>query len=205
VQHGAGDGEALHHAPGETANHLVGAIGELEALEERFGAFGAFMRGQAKIRPVKGKDFARSQRKIQVGTLGHDADQAFDGNLRLPDIVLADERLAAGGADARSENPDGGGLAGAVGPEEAENLSGQNVKGDAVERDDFRLGLLAFSFGLWRAKGETARAGGHGWSGGKDLAKVDGPNAGYHAGDASRKCSRNATRDERLELVLPMV
>jgi len=87
------------------------------------------------------------------------------------------KRLAAGGADASGEDTDGSGLAGAVRAKETENFAGQNVERDAVESDDFRLGLLALAFGLWRAKGETARAGAYGWSGGKDLAKVHGANA----------------------------
>src|SRR5712691_10269399 len=53
VHHGAGDREALHHAAGEAADHLVGAIGEFEALEEGFGALGAFLRGQAEISAVE--------------------------------------------------------------------------------------------------------------------------------------------------------
>ena len=38
VHHGARDGEALHHAAGESADHLVGAVGQLEAVEKRCGA-----------------------------------------------------------------------------------------------------------------------------------------------------------------------
>ena len=35
VHHGARDGKPLHHAAGKAAHHLVGAVGELEALEQR--------------------------------------------------------------------------------------------------------------------------------------------------------------------------
>src|SRR5882724_466099 len=184
MHHGARDGKALHHAAGKAADHLVGAIGEFETLQEGCRALGAFLRGEAEIRAVKSEDFASGEGKIQIGALGHDADEALDGDLRLPDVVFADKRLAAGGANAGSENADGSGLAGAVRAKETENFSGENVEGNSVKRDNFRLGLLALGFGLWRAKGETARASGHGWSGGKDLAKVHGANARYHAGEA---------------------
>ncbi len=38
VHHGAGDGEALHHAAGEAADHVVGAVGQLEAFQQFGGA-----------------------------------------------------------------------------------------------------------------------------------------------------------------------
>ena len=34
VHHGAGDGEPLHHAAGEVAHHVVGAVDELEFFFE---------------------------------------------------------------------------------------------------------------------------------------------------------------------------
>ena len=43
VHHRARDGEPLHHAAGKAADHLVGAIGKLEALEKRRGALGSFV------------------------------------------------------------------------------------------------------------------------------------------------------------------
>jgi len=51
VHHGARDGEPLHHSAGETADHLIGAIGELEALEEGFGALAAFVRRKPEVPP----------------------------------------------------------------------------------------------------------------------------------------------------------
>ncbi len=206
VHHGAGDGKALHHAAGEAADHLVGAIGELEAFEERFGALGAFLRREAEIGAVKEQNLARCEREIKIRALRDYTDQSLDGDLRFPDVVFADERLATGGADARRENADGGGFAGAVGAEQAENFSRQNVEGDAVERDDFRLGLLAL--GLLRTRGETAR-GSRGGSGGVDLAKVNCTNAGQHRSvlqcaperrPGRRKSSCNAT--DRCEYAL---
>ena len=41
VHHGARDGETLHHAAGESANHLIGAVRELEAIEQRLRALGS--------------------------------------------------------------------------------------------------------------------------------------------------------------------
>src|SRR5260370_5535473 len=188
VHHGARDGEALHHAAGEAADHLIGAIGELEAFEERFGALGAFLRGKAEIGAMENQNLARGQREIKIGALGYYSDEALDGDLRLPDIVFAYERLATGGADARRKNAHGGGFAGAVRAKETENFSGQDVEGDAVERDNLWLWLLAL--GLWRAKGKATGAGGHRRSRGVDLAQVDGTNARYH-GDMAFRITQN--------------
>ncbi len=58
VHHGACDGESLHHAAGKSADDLVGAIGELEPLEQRGSAIVAFVGTEAKIGAVKSKNFA---------------------------------------------------------------------------------------------------------------------------------------------------
>jgi len=190
VHHGARDGEALHHAAGEAADHLVSAISELEAFEESFGALGAFLRGKAEVGAVKREDLASGQREIQIGALGDHADEALDGDLLLPDVVFADERLAAGGADTRGENADGRGFAGAVGSEQAEAFSGQDVEGNSVERHDFRLALLALGFR--RPEREASRAGGHRRSGVVYLAQVARANASYHARVPFQNYSRRA-------------
>ena len=74
VHHGARDRKPLHHAAGETADHLIGSIRQLEPFEENSGAFGAFVRRKTEIGAVKGENFARGEGKIEIGTLGHDAD-----------------------------------------------------------------------------------------------------------------------------------
>src|SRR6202521_187571 len=118
VHHSASDGEALHHAAREAADHLVGAIGELEALEKGFRTLGAFVRGKAKIGAVEGEDLAGSKRKIQIWALGDNTNQALDGDLLLPDVVFANKSLAAGWAHARSENARAGDIQMGVKPPE---------------------------------------------------------------------------------------
>ena len=138
---------------------MVGAIGELEALEKGFRTLGAFVRGKAEIGAVEGENLAGSEGKIQIWALGDNANQALDGDLLLPDVVFADESLAAGWADARSENANGGGFASAVGPQQTEDFTRQYFKRDSIERDDLRFWL--FTLGLRRAEREAPRASGH--------------------------------------------
>ena len=61
-------------------------------------------------------------------------DRAADGP-RLGDHVVAQHPGLAGvGPEDRRQDPDGGRLAGAVGPEEAEDGAGRHEEVDAVER-----------------------------------------------------------------------
>ena len=176
---------------------------ELEAVEECFGALGTLLRSEAEIGAVESKDFARGQRKIQIGALGYDADQALDGDLLFPDVVFADEGLAAGGTDARGKDADGGGLAGAIGSQQAENFSRGDVERDAIERDDLWLGL--FSFALRRAKGEAARARGHGRSRVVGLSQVECADAGQHWNFLKECSPRDVLGARNLLLKQPIV
>src|SRR4029077_14120509 len=123
VHHGARDGKALHHSAGESADDFIGAVGELESLEKRCGARIAFVRAEAKVGAVKSENFASRQRKIEIGTLGDDADQAFDRGLFFPYVMFADPGLAGGRANARGENADGSGFACAVWSQQAEDFA----------------------------------------------------------------------------------
>src|SRR3984957_6279115 len=123
VHHGARDGEALHHAAGESTHDLVGAVSELEALEERCRALVALVRAEAKIGAVKSQNFARGQRKIEIGTLRHHADQTLNGGLLFPHIMFADPGLASGWLDARGEHSHCRGFSRAVWPQQAKDLS----------------------------------------------------------------------------------
>ena len=48
VHHGARDGHALHHAARKAAHQLVGPIRQLEAVEQRVGAFRALVGAEAE-------------------------------------------------------------------------------------------------------------------------------------------------------------
>src|SRR5580692_8780017 len=156
VHHGARDRKTLHHAAGKSANDLVGAVGEFEALEQRGRAMVALVRTEAEIGAVKNEDFARGQRKIEVGPLGHHADQSFDRGLFFPNVMFADPGLASGWLYARGEDPHGCGFPSAVRPQKAKNFAWVDIERNSVERDNFRFRLLALAALL--SKRESARA-----------------------------------------------
>jgi hypothetical protein len=73
---------------------------------------------------VEEQNFAGGESEIQVGTLLNHSNQALDWDLLLPDVEIADPGLAACWAHAGGEDSYGCRLAGAVGAEQTENLSG---------------------------------------------------------------------------------
>src|SRR5205823_12960311 len=90
VHHGARDGEALHHASGESANKLVGTVDELKAVEQCVRSLRPLHGAEAEIGAVENQNLAGREGEIQVGALRHDPNQALDRRLFFPNIVLAD-------------------------------------------------------------------------------------------------------------------
>src|SRR5580693_729218 len=178
VHHGAGDRKTLHHAAGKSANDLVGAVGEFEALEQRGRAMVALVRTEAEIGAVKNEDFARCQRKIEVGPLGHHADQSFDSGLFFPNVMFADPGLTSAWLYSRSEDPHGRGFPRAVGPQKAKNFACVDIERNSIERDNFRFRLLALAAFL--SKREAARAGRERRRRVIDFAQFVGADAGGH-------------------------
>jgi hypothetical protein len=126
---------------------------------------------------VEREDFVGRQREIQIRTLRDYADQPLDCHLLLPNVELANPRLSAGGTNAGGENPHRRGLARAVGPKKAENLSRSDLERQAVERRNLSFGLLGSSRAA--AWAETA-SGSEGWRRVIDLAQIYSSNAYGH-------------------------
>src|ERR1700704_6060877 len=93
VHHGARDGETLHHAAGESANHLIGPVTEFEAIKQPVRTLGSLPRIEAEIGAVEEQNFASGENKIKIRALRNDSNQPLDRDLILPDIMLANPRL----------------------------------------------------------------------------------------------------------------
>jgi len=89
--------KTLHHAAGKSAHHLIGAVTKFEAVEQRVGTLGALVRIDSEISAVEEQNLARGEGEIKIGTLRHDSNQPFDGNLFFPDIEVANPCLASRG------------------------------------------------------------------------------------------------------------
>ena len=86
--------------------------------------------------------------------LGHEAEgKAGDGAGGVEGLAVEGERAGIGGAEAGDEGH-GGGLASAVGSEEAKEFAARDVEGDAVEGGE---GAVAFGDG---GEGEHGRSTG---------------------------------------------
>src|SRR5689334_19249424 len=68
--------------------------------------------------------------------LGDIAHAALETDPVLPDVAAVKEDLSGGGLDQSGENFDGGALAGAVGPDVAEDLAGMNGEADTIHCRD---------------------------------------------------------------------
>ena len=86
------------------------------------------------------QNFASGERKIEIRTLRYHSDQPLDRDLIPPDIMLANPSLAAGRSHAGGEDSNRRRLARAVRSEQTEDLSRRNLKREAVESNDLRLG-----------------------------------------------------------------
>ena len=124
----------------------------LKRVQQFGGARFALAGGLAEVGAVEQQDFAGGEGEIEIGPLRDHADQALGRDLLLPHVVLADEGAAGGRADARGEDADGSGFAGAVGAEQAEDLARADFERDAVQGDHLEF--------LARALGKAGFAGG---------------------------------------------
>src|SRR5208282_4904724 len=79
---------------------------------------------------------------IEGHLLGDQAEEAFGAARGFPEVVFSKRHGALVGPEQAGDHRDGGGLAGAVGAEKAEQLAARDLEGDAIHRAE-----LAESFG----------------------------------------------------------
>src|SRR5580692_3717372 len=82
---------------------------------------------------VKGQDFAYAETAVEVALLGDDGDALLDADGVGSHVETHDGGGAGGGQHAGDQHADGGGFAGAVGSQQAEDLAGAHAEGDAVD------------------------------------------------------------------------
>ncbi len=132
-----GEVEPATHAAGVGAwPSGLGSVAEVEALEQLGGSL--LRRGAAH--PVEAADHGQvlgpGQVLVDRGVLAGEADVLAQLVALLQDVHSGYGRAAGVGLQERGQDPDRGGLAGAVGPEQAEHGSGLDFKVHSVERLD---------------------------------------------------------------------
>ena len=160
---GLGDADALAEAFGEFADDAVAFASEVADFHD-FGdargeaAAGEFLEASAIVE-VFGDAHVLGERVV----FGHVTDEAFDFLRARGDGDAVDERDAGGGWEVAGEDAHGGGFAGAVGAEEAEDFAAPHGEAEVVDRRVASVGfheVLDFDGGrerCWRRGG----GGGH--------------------------------------------
>ena len=132
MQHGRGQRQLLLNATRQRGDH--GGEGAVESYQvEEF---------PSAPQGVGRRELAQAGREIQVlphrqvvverELLRHVADFSFYALAAVGEIQAAHRRGTRGGQQQAAEHPDGGGLAGAVGPEKTEDLPPLNAERDVV-------------------------------------------------------------------------
>jgi hypothetical protein len=133
VDDGGGEGELLAHAVGVVGDELLGFVGEAHELEEFGGALGGGGFIQAIHAADEGEVLAGGEFAEEGHAFGDDADVTFHFDGVVEEILTEDLNGAGGGGEQAGEHLDGGGFAGSVGAEEAEELAGFDREIEVVD------------------------------------------------------------------------
>ncbi len=132
VEDRARDHQPLGHPAGEREHRRLGPLGQLELLEQLVGGARDSRRGDAEQAAVEVEVLPHRQLAVQ-GVRLRDCPEQLLGQRRVGDNVdRAHVRRARGGHHPRGEHPRGRRLAGAVRPEQAEDLPAVHAQVEPV-------------------------------------------------------------------------
>ena len=136
MEHGTPEREPLLPPEGEVAGHAVLFVAELRHFEHPRLACLVPVAHYA-VQPGEELDvLAHGQIGVQRELLRHVADPFPDGSPVLAYVEPGDPAGSLRGREQAGEHLDRGGLACAVGPQEAEDLPGADREGDRVDRHE---------------------------------------------------------------------
>ena len=122
------------HAAAVGLRHPVGGVAEVEAIQQLGGARPRLATGQAAEATDHHQVLPSRERLIDRGVLRGDADLALDLGRVGDDVDPGHPGDAVVGDGKRRQDPDGGRLARAVGPQHSEHRARLRLKVQAVER-----------------------------------------------------------------------
>jgi len=128
--------QALGKAAGKGRDGRRGAFGEPKLDEQVVGRGSRGAGSHPEEAAVEVEVLPDGQRAVERVRLRNDADQLLGHGRVANDVDTAHERSARGRDDARREHAGRGGLAGAVGPQEAEDLTLVDRQVHPVDRGD---------------------------------------------------------------------
>ena len=151
MQHAPGNVERPPHAPGQGGNLGVAPFAQVEQLQQFVAALANGGARQVAQHPGKAQVFVHRQRAVQGRLLEHQADLAAHRHALPEDIVASHVCLSFRGARQGGQHVDGGGFAGAVGAEQAEELAGGN--GELQPVDGFQPTIAFAQMGRLNGEG----------------------------------------------------
>ena len=133
VDEGGGEAEALLHAGGVALDRPIGGAGDADEVEDFVDAGGADAGVEAgdELEVAPGGEVGD-----EAGGADEGADAAQGSDAGRADWLAEELDVAGGGMDEAQGHADGGGLAGAVGAEEAEDFAAVDGEVDAGDGAD---------------------------------------------------------------------
>ena len=161
VDEGLGEADPLLHALRIGFDRAFARVFQFNQLQQPVNALVGFAARQAEDFRIKAEQLLGGEKLVVVGQLRQVADAlAGDG---LADVNAEQAGRAAGGRDKAEQDVHRGGLAGAVGAEEAEDFAGTDFEVEAVQGD--LGGLAQFTAAIFHAQFFGLQNRAHGWAG----------------------------------------
>ncbi len=118
----------LAHTVRIALQQFIAPPAQLEESQQVFGLLpGAIRRHPVEV-GHQGEKFSGGELAVEPGLIGNVSDQRLGPCGLCVDVVTADSSFARGGFKQPREHPNGGGLTGAVGTEEAVDFTGVNLQ-----------------------------------------------------------------------------
>ncbi len=136
VDERAGDGQAALQAAGQRVDLALGAVRELDEIQQRGGPLADDAPGQPEVPAVDEQVLPDGQLHVEGVLLRHHAEPGADRRA-VPDRIAAeDAQFPAGRRRHAADHPHRGGLTRAVRPQEPEGLAAVQVEVDPVDRGE---------------------------------------------------------------------
>ncbi len=163
VDQGPGEHQAPHQSPRELGDGRVLSVFQGDELQQRQGPFGSLRGGEVEVGREDLEVLEHREFGVEVVVLLADTDPVFDLAQRAParDVLPENVQGAPREGGKSVDHPDRRGLAGAVGPEDAEALAPPRPEADPVDGREGAEGFLqVFSLDDVFHGGHYVRVGG---------------------------------------------
>ena len=151
VEQSPGDLQPTFHAPGERGHLALASLPQPDHLQHLTNAVNDDGAGYTVELGMKAEVGLGGQVPVKRRVLEHQTDVGSHRGPLGADVEAGHLGMARGGGDQRAQHPNGRGLAGAVGTQEAEGLAAGHIQIDPLDRGDLavRLGQPAKGDGPW--------------------------------------------------------